>query len=240
MKLCLIPARGGSKRIPRKNLKSFFGKPIIEWSIKAALSCNQIDRVIISTDDAEIAQVARQAGAEVPFMRAAHLSDDHATTMDVIADTLDWADRAITEPVTAICCLYATAPFVTAEDLSGACGRLEDSGASCVFTATEYPYPIQRALRIVDGRVAMFEPDHLLTRSQDLEPAYHDAGQFYWLRPEAVRARLPIFGPQSAIYLLDRARVQDIDTMEDWHFAEQLFALAQGGTAIPDKGDFHG
>lgn len=240
MRLCLIPARGGSKRIPRKNIKPFFGKPIIKRSIEAALSCNQIDRVIVSTDDAEIAEVALQAGAEVPFKRAAHLSDDYATTLDVIADVLKWADREITEPVTAICCLYATAPFVTADDLSLAYDRLQESGASCVFAATEYPYPIQRALRIIDGRVAMFQPDHLEARSQDLEPAYHDAGQFYWLRPDAVRARMAIFGPQSALHLMDRSRVQDIDTIEDWHFAERLFALAQGAEADRDgRGNHH-
>ncbi|MBB4640082.1 N-acylneuraminate cytidylyltransferase [Rhizorhapis suberifaciens] len=220
-------------------MKPFFGKPIIERSIEAALSCDKIDRVIVSTDDAEIAEVAQNAGVEVPFVRAAHLSDDHATIMDVIADTLEWADREINEPLAAICCLYATAPFVRAEDLSGAYRRLKESGASCVFTATEYAYPIQRALRIVDGRVAMFQPNHLVTRSQDLEPAYHDAGQFYWLRPDAVRARIPIFGPQSAIYLLDRARVQDIDTIEDWNFAERLFALAQGERGGGERGGFH-
>lgn len=240
MRLCLIPARGGSKRIPRKNIKPFLGKPIIERSIEAALSCDQIDRVIVSTDDSEIAEVARRAGAEVPFMRAAHLSDDYATTLDVIADALEWADREITEPVTAICCLYATAPFVTAEDLSIAYDWLEESSASCVFAATEYPYPIQRALRIIDGRVAMFQPDHLVTRSQDLEPAYHDAGQFYWLRPAAVRTRVAIFGPQSTVHLMDRSRVQDIDTMEDWHFAERLFTLTQGEEADRDgRSDHH-
>lgn len=223
MRLCLIPARGGSKRIPRKNIKPFFGKPMIVWSIEAALACNEIDRVIVSTDDDEIAEVAKKAGADVPFRRSAELSNDYATTMDVIRDALTWADREIDEPVTELCCLYATAPFATAADLSAALETMLSAQASCAFSATEYAFPIQRAVKVENGRVAMFQPENANTRSQDLDPAFHDAGQFYWLTSDAIRANLPIFGPSSVLHLMDRMRVQDIDTPEDWVFAERLF-----------------
>ncbi|MFD2237993.1 pseudaminic acid cytidylyltransferase [Aureimonas populi] len=228
MRLGLIPARGGSKRIPRKNILPFHGKPMIVRSIEAALACGRIDTVIVSTDDEEIAALARSAGAQVPFMRAAELSGDHATTLAVIADALEKTE-AQGARVEALCCLYATAPFTTAADLEAAHGLLEESGASYVFAAAEFPYPIQRALRLVGGRAAMFHPEHAATRSQDLEPAFHDAGQFYWCRPEAVRAGRPMLGPDAVPYLMDRARVQDIDTPEDWAFAEKLFALGAGG-----------
>jgi pseudaminic acid cytidylyltransferase len=228
VRLGLIPARSGSKRIPRKNIRQFFGKPIIVHSIETALACERIDRVMVSTDDEEIASVARAAGAEVPFMRAPELSDDHATTIEVICDALERIE-ATGEAVDAVCCLYATAPFVTARDLLDAHQQLQSSGASYVFAATAYPYPIQRALRVVGGRAAMFHPEHVTTRSQDLAPAFHDAGQFYWCRPEAIRARRPLLGPDASMYLMDRMRVQDIDTLEDWDFAEKLFALLQAG-----------
>nr|WP_255617435.1 pseudaminic acid cytidylyltransferase [Aurantimonas sp. VKM B-3413] len=231
--MCLIPARGGSKRIPRKNIRSFAGRPIIAHSIAAALNCPVIDRVIVSTDDDEIAEVARAAGAEVPFRRPAALSDDHATTMDVVKHALEWAEsddeRGSAE---ALCCFYATAPFVTAGDLQAGFERLCESGADYVFSATDYAFPIQRALRLEGGRVAMFQPEHFNTRSQDLEPAYHDAGQFYWMRSAAIRAGKPIFGPDAALYLMERERVLDIDTEADWRFAERLFSLREAeGTA---------
>ena len=230
MRLGLIPARGGSKRIPRKNIRPFFGVPMISRSIAAALGSAAITDVIVSTDDAAIADVARAAGAQIPFMRSAELSDDHATTLAVIADALERME-AQGHQVEAICCLYATAPFVQAADLDGAFERLQSSGAAYVFAGAEFPYPIQRALRRDGDRVRMFHPEHTATRSQDLEPAYHDAGQFYWCRPEAIRARLPLLGPDSAMYLMDRARVQDIDTPADWAFAERLFALQSGDAA---------
>jgi N-acylneuraminate cytidylyltransferase len=219
----MIPARGGSKRIPRKNVKPFAGKPIIQYSIEAALACGSIDRVIVSTDDDEIADVAGSLGAEVPFRRPEKLSDDHATTLDVIRHALDWGEGE--GGIEAICCIYATAPFVTAADLDAAYGLLSASGAGCVFAATEYAFPIQRAFAIENQRVRMFQPEHLNTRSQDLERAYHDAGQFYWCRPEAVRSGQPIMGPGSLAYMMGRERVQDIDTPQDWTFAENLFRL---------------
>ena len=221
----MIPARGGSKRIPGKNIKPFLGKPIIGYSIEAAVQSASIDRVIVSTDDDGIAEVARDMGADVPFRRPTELSDDHATTIDVIAHALNWAEAQ--GKVQAMCCLYATAPFVTAGDLDQAHALFDGADVDYVFSATEYAFPIQRAFRLEKGRVAMFQPEHLLTRSQDLEPAYHDAGQFYWCSADAVRSKAPIYGPRSAAYLLARDRVQDIDTPADWSFAERLYQLAQ-------------
>lgn len=224
MRVALIPARGGSKRIPGKNIRPFHGRPIIAYSIDAALNCSAIDRVIVSTDDEEIASVARDLGAEVPFMRAPHLADDYATTLEVIADGLAQLEKR-GSPVTALCCLYATAPFVTGADLAASYELFCESDASYVFAGTVFPYPIQRALRKAGDRMAMFFPEYGTTRSQDLEDAYHDAGQFYWCRPAAVKAGSSLLGEESALYLMDRMRVQDIDTMEDWQFAEQLFRV---------------
>ena len=226
MRVALIPARGGSKRIPRKNIKEFCGKPIIGYSIEAAKTSNLFDHVIVSTDDAEIADVARDLGAEVPFIRPDNLSDDYATTMDVLAHAAEFY-HSQGRPLSALCCLYATAPFVTAEDLRKSAAIFDAEDVDFVFSATEFPFPIQRAiLKNEAGRVEMFHPEHAETRSQDLTPAYHDAGQFYWCSAEGIAQRKPIFSNVSAPYILPRKRVQDIDTPEDWDFAEALFKLA--------------
>lgn len=227
MRLAVIPARGGSKRIPRKNIKPFHGRPMIAWSIEAARGSGCFDRIIVSTDDAEIAEVAIAHGAEVPFMRPAELSDDHTGTIPVIAHAIEW-QRAHGEAPTEVCCIYATAPFVRAEDLARGYQVLTDTGCDYAFSVTSYAFPIQRAIRITAaGRVEMFHPEHFKTRSQDLEEAYHDAGQFYWGRSGAWLAGRPIFSPASAPIILPRHRVQDIDTAEDWERAEWLFkALA--------------
>lgn len=227
MKLAVIPARGGSKRIPRKNIKLFCGKPMIVWSIEAALQSGCFDQIVVSTDDAEIAEVARQHGAQVPFMRPASLSDDHTGTTAVIAHAIDWfaAQGQMPEQV---CCLYATAPFVTAADLQTGLQTLIDTGCDYAFSVTSYAFPIQRAIRITEAkRVEMFYPEHFNTRSQDLEEAYHDAGQFYWGRASAWQQGQIIFGPNSVPVLLPRHRVQDIDTPEDWLRAEWLFKAMQ-------------
>lgn len=233
MKLAIIPARGGSKRIPRKNIKPFCGKPMIAWSIEAARISGCFDRIIVSTDDDEIAEVARAYGAEVPFMRPADLSDDHTGTIPVIAHAIDWMSTNIA-PVEHACCLYATAPFVQAEDLRRGFNVLQQSGADYAFSVTSYAFPIQRAIRITaDQRVEMFNPEHFNTRSQDLEEAWHDAGQFYWGRAEAWLAGKPIFSHAAAPVVLPRHRVQDIDTPEDWERAEWLFKAmeSQAGQA---------
>lgn len=227
MKLAIIPARGGSKRIPRKNIKPFCGKPMIAWSIEAALESGCFDRIIVSTDDEEIAEVARQYGAEVPFMRPLELSDDHTGTIPVIRhaiETINSQGRAVEQA----CCLYATAPFIQAEDLRRGLEILQGSGGDYAFSVTSYAFPIQRAIRLTpEGRVEMFNPEHFNTRSQDLEEAYHDAGQFYWGRADAWLQGKMIFSPASLPVMLPRHRVQDIDTPEDWVRAEWLFKAMQ-------------
>ena len=177
MKLAVIPARGGSKRIPRKNIKSFGGKPMITWSIEAAQKTGIFDRIIVSTDDAEIASIARDYGVEVPFIRQATLSDDHTGTSPVIVNAIEWCLAQGFDPKE-VCCIYATAPFVQSEDIE--CGRqiLEQSGADFAFSVTSFAFPIQRAIKLrPDGRIDMIDPSQFQTRSQDLPEAYHDAGQ---------------------------------------------------------------
>lgn len=227
MRLAVIPARGGSKRIPRKNIKPFCGKPMIARSIEAALASGCFDRVIVSTDDAEIADVARQYGAQVPFMRPAELSDDYTGTVPVIRHAVDWF-IANDEAPEQVCCIYATAPFVSGEDIRRGLEALTSDNCDYAFSVTSYAFPIQRAIRITSlGRVEMFHPEHFNTRSQDLEEAYHDAGQFYWGRALAWQEGRVIFGPYSSPVLLPRHRVQDIDTPEDWERAEWLFKAMQ-------------
>lgn len=227
MKLAVIPARGGSKRIPRKNIKLFCGKPMIAWSIEAARHSACFDKIIVSTDDDEIATLASQYGAEVPFMRPTELSDDHTGTIPVIAHAIEWINQH-QGPVDLACCLYATAPFVRAEDLRRGMEQLQQTGADYAFAVTSFPFPIQRAIRITQQqRVEMFAPQHFNTRSQDLEEAFHDAGQFYWGKANAWLAGTPLFSPQATPVLLPRHRVQDIDTLEDWQRAEWLFKAMQ-------------
>ncbi len=223
MRLCIIPARGGSKRIPRKNIKTFGGRPMIEWSIRVALQSKCFDRVVVSTDDSEISQVAVACGAEVPFLRPVELSDDHTATIPVIAHAIDW-QNSNGEQVTEACCLYATAPFVKCEDLRVGLEKLLLGDAEYVFTLTSFPYPIQRALRVNSHQqVEMFQPEHFNTRSQDLTEAWHDAGQFYWGKANAWLSQTPILGTCSSAVQIPRWRVQDIDTPEDWKRAELMF-----------------
>jgi pseudaminic acid cytidylyltransferase len=225
MKIAVIPARGGSKRIPRKNIKLFCGKPMIAWSIEAARASELFDHIVVSTDDAEIAEVAKVHGAEVPFMRPVALSDDHTGTSPVVAHAIEWYREHghIPDPV---CCIYATAPFVTAADLQRGLQTLTDTGSDFAFSVTSYAFPIQRAIRLTsEGRVEMLQPENFNTRSQDLEEAFHDAGQFYWGRAEAWLSGKVIFGPYASAVRLPRHRVQDIDTAEDWKRAEYLFRV---------------
>lgn len=225
MKIALIPARGGSKRIPHKNIRPFAGKPIIAYSIEAALQAGCFDAVVVSTDDPAIAEVAQQYGAEVPFMRPADIANDYATTTDVIRHALLWFHQQ-QQPVDVLCCLYATAPFVRAEDLLTGYHLLAQDDTDYVFSATRYAFPIQRAIRLdAQQRVSMFQPEHLSTRSQDLPEAFHDAGQFYWGTADAFLNGKPIFSPAARAMILPRQRVQDIDTPEDWEYAELMFRL---------------
>jgi pseudaminic acid cytidylyltransferase len=225
VKIAVIPARGGSKRIHRKNIKLFGGQPMISWSIAAALKSSCFDRIIVSTDDPEIAEVAKAHGAEVPFVRPPELSDDHTGIVPVIAHAVAW-QNANGEDVSAACCILATAPFIRAADLQRGWQAMQESGAEYAFSVTSYAFPIQRAIRITPAqRVAMFQPEHFTTRSQDLEEAWHDAGQFYWGKAEAWLTGLPLFSEAATPIRLPRHRVQDIDTPEDWTRAELMFKL---------------
>lgn len=221
--VAIIPARGGSKRIPRKNIKLFGGKPMIAWSIEAAKASKCFDRIIVSTDDQEIASIAKEWGATVPFMRPAKLSDDFTGTLPVMRHAVEWLNENDV-PVEYACCLYATAPFVSADDLKQGLQVIKATDCSYVFSVTSYAFPIQRAIRMTEsGRVAMFNPELFQTRSQDLEEAWHDAGQFYWGAAKAWCEESPIFGENSVPVKLPRHKVQDIDTLEDWTRAEWLF-----------------
>ena len=231
MRVAIIPARGGSKRIPRKNIKDFFGRPMIAWSIEAAKVSGCFDRIIVSTDDQEIAAIARYWGAEVPFLRPADLSGDYTGTIPVIRHAVEWLNEHGTT-VDLACCIYATAPFISVRDLKTGMELLIESGKSYSFSVTSYPFPIQRAIRISNGCVDMFCPEHFQTRSQDLEEAWHDAGQFYWGTAEAWCNERIIFGEHAVPVKLPRHRVQDIDTPEDWIRAELLFRTMQSERII--------
>ena len=225
--VCVIPARGGSKRIPRKNIRPFRDRPMIAWSIAAAQASGCFKRILVSTDDDEIAILATSYGAEVPFLRPSWLADDHATTQAVMVHAVNWCEKQGL-PLEAVCCLYATAPFVQPSDLVEAIQLLKCSPSkSFVFPATSFPYPIQRAIRLDgDGRAEMFQPDYFNKRSQDLEEAYHDAGQFYFARPAAWTSAYNLFDDSRPL-ILPRWRVQDIDTIEDWKRAEVMHQLLE-------------
>lgn len=223
MNVAIIPARGGSKRIPRKNIRPFAGKPIIAYSIEAAKECGLFDRIIVSTDDMEIAEVARRYGAEVPFMRPKELADDHTGTNAVVKHAIQWLSAQKVD-LEYVCCIYATAPFVRAELLRKAFKMLVDSGKEFAFSITSYPFPILRSLRLThEGGVEPIWPENIPKRSQDLEEAYHDAGQFYWGRADAFLNDLSVFSNAAVPVILPRHLVQDIDTLEDWERAELMY-----------------
>ncbi|WP_097460549.1 pseudaminic acid cytidylyltransferase [Mangrovitalea sediminis] len=221
--VAIIPARGGSQRIPGKNIRAFNGLPMIAWSIRAALDSGCFDRVLVSTDSEEIAQVAREFGAETPFVRPVALSDAHTGTGSVMAHAVRWLQDAGIS-LQWVCCLYATAPFLQPEDLQAGLQALkEEPNRYYAFAVTSFAFPIQRALRrFPDGGTEPFFPEYVPCRSQDLEPAWHDAGQFYWARPEAYLESIPLFSEHAIALPLPRHRVLDIDTPEDWEHAELL------------------
>lgn len=221
MRVAIIPARGGSKRIPRKNIKPFAGLPIIAYSIKAALESNLFDRIIVTTDDEEIADVARSFGAEIPFIRPKELSDDHTATIPVIAHAVQTLQKQ--SVIHAACCIYATAPFIRSQDIVTAYNALITQNKHYAFPVTTFPFPIFRGVKRDDaGNIEMFWPQHFATRSQDLEEAYHDVGQFYWGTPDAWLEGKSIFSEAATTIVLPRHLVQDIDTPEDWHRAELM------------------
>lgn len=222
--LCIIPARGGSKRIPRKNIKSFMGKPIMAYSIEAALESSIFDEVMVSTDDEEFADVAKNYGASVPFLRSEATANDYATTVDVLLEVIEtYKQRGMVFDT--ICCLYSTAPFVTSERLKEAYTKLTDKVDAC-FTMVEYSYPIQRSLRINEtGLVEMKYPEHLKSRTQDLDKVYHDAGQFYFVKTKTLIEEKTVWCKHTAPLVLSELEVQDLDTLTDWQLAELKYEL---------------
>ena len=222
--LCIIPARGGSKRIPRKNIKPFMGKHIMAYSIEAALKSGLFDEVMVSTDDEEFAEVAKKYGASVPFLRSEATANDYATTVDVLLEVVEMYKQRCKEFDT-VCCLYSTAPFVSPERLSEAYGMLSDQIDGC-FTIVEYSYPIQRSLRINDsGLVEMKYPEYLKSRTQDLEKVYHDAGQFYFVKKDVLCKEKTVWCKNTAPLVLSELEVQDLDTLTDWQLAEMKYEL---------------
>lgn len=222
-KIALIPARGGSKRIPNKNIKSFCGKPIIAYPISIALESALFDEVIVSTDSTQIAEVAREYGAKVPFMRPKELSDDFTPTAPVAQHAID-ALNLHKEDL--LCVIYPTAPLLTQETLAlGLNALIENPHKFFAFCAVTYDYNPYRSFCITNDEIEMLFPQHYLARSQDLAQVYHDAGQFYWGRVEVWRANLPIFAPHSSAIIVPNSQVQDIDTLEDWTLAEMKYRI---------------
>ncbi|MDE6621591.1 MAG: pseudaminic acid cytidylyltransferase [Lachnospiraceae bacterium] len=222
--VAIITARGGSKRIPRKNIKPFLGKPILEYSIEAALQAGLFHEVMVSTDDEEIAQVAKRAGAKVPFFRSEKTSNDFATTADVIEEVLASYARNGMDFCTA-CCIYPTAPFVTASAIKAAMMLLEQEQADCVIPVVKFSFPPQRGVVVKDGRLTPKWPENMAKRSQDLEPLYHDCGQFYCLNVRRFQQQKAIWMENAVPYIQDERYVQDIDTPEDWALAEMKYKL---------------
>lgn len=222
--LAIITARGGSKRIPRKNIKEFCGKPIMAYSVEAAVKSGVFDTVMVSTDDEEIAEIGKAYGAEVPFFRSEATSNDYATTTDVLMEVLDeYEKRGIHYDMA--CCIYPTAPFVTADRLKEAMGTLGGSEADSLVPVVDFSYPPQRAMVINDGSLVFKHEEYLTTRSQDLEKQYHDAGQFYAFKTESFRANKNILKGNILPLILDDLEVQDIDTLVDWKLAELKYKL---------------
>ncbi|MGL5291543.1 MAG: pseudaminic acid cytidylyltransferase [Vibrionaceae bacterium] len=225
MKVAIIPARGGSKRIKNKNIKPFNGKPIIAYSIEAAQLCGCFDKIFVSTDDLAIAQIAKQYGAQVPFVRPAALADDFATTADVMQHALTWCNEQSWQ-VEAACCIYATAPFVTPHILQEGAALLAQGDCEYVFAAAQFSSSIWRSFTLDEQKRAnMFFPEHFTTRSQDLPSAFYDAAQFYWGTARAFLEKKPMFAPHAKALLLPPSHVQDIDTMDDWIFAQALYRV---------------
>jgi pseudaminic acid cytidylyltransferase len=227
MPIAIIPARGGSKRIPRKNLRPFCGQPMLAYAIQAAQASGCFEHIVVSTDDAEIAAAARQFGAEVPFMRDPLLADDHTGTTAVTVDAIKQLE-SLGFSTDAYCCIYATAPLLQAADLAAAFQKLQGQNADYVFSAAAYGFPIQRALKLDAAGFALpFQPESIVKRSQDLEPAYQDAGQFYWGTRDAWLNGKGVFSGTGIAHVLPRYRVVDIDTEEDWRMAELLYQALQ-------------
>lgn len=227
-RLAIIPARGGSKRIPRKNMKHFLGKPIIAYSIETALSSGLFDEVMVSTDDSEIAAIALEYGAKVPFFRSETNSNDFSTTYDVIEEVIV-SYRKQDQAFEYACCIYPTAPLVTSLSLTSGFDLLDSNHYDSVFPVMKFSYPIQRALKIdKHSKISLFEPDHMNSRSQDLETAYHDAGQFYWLNTKVLLEKRKLWTDNTGVIIINELEGQDIDTFDDWKLAELKYQLLNG------------
>lgn len=224
LRLAVIPARGGSKRIPRKNIKAFHGKPIMAYSIEAARNSGIFDEVMVSTDDKEIALIAERYGASVPFFRSAETSSDHAATVNVLLEVLE-NYRQMAREFSYICCIYPTAPFITREKLQKAFALLEKSGADALVPVVPFSYPPLRGLTIHDDRLRMMWPENEAVRSQDLELLYHDCGQFYFVRTDALLQERTLFCKETVPMLQSELDAQDIDNETDWVLAEQKYTL---------------
>lgn len=225
MKLCIIPARGGSKRIPRKNIKEFLGKPIIAYSIQCAIASGIFDKIIVSTDDEEIAKIALEYGAEVPFIRPKEIADDITGTIPVIRHAIRESEKIYGE-IDVVCCIYPTAPLLNAKFLlQGAEKLVQNLDLEFVFSAAEYEAPIFRSFQLVDDKVDMFWPENFEKRSQDLPKAFFDAGQFYFGRKQAFMSNEVLFAKYSSVVLLPRYLVQDVDNISDWQRLEVLYRL---------------
>lgn len=227
-KIAMITARGGSKRIPRKNIKEFCGKPILAYSIEAALESGVFDEVMVSTDDEEIAQVAQKYGAKVPFYRSRETSNDYATTNDVISEVLREYEK-LGEHFEVACCIYPTAPFVTADRLKEAVELLEDKNAESVMPVVRFSFPPQRSVVLEEGFLKFKWPEYMMSRSQDLEPFYHDVGQFYCLRVESFLRKDRLIMDKSVPLEISDLEAQDIDNEEDWKIAEMKYRLLKEG-----------
>ena len=222
--IAIIPARSGSKRIPKKNIKPFLDKPIIAYSIEAARNSNLFAEIMVSTDSEEIAQIAKQYGANVPFFRSPQTANDFATIADVVEEVLNNYIK-LGFQFDNVCCILATAPFTTPQHILEAYALMLEKNYDAVFPIVRFSYPIQRALKLVDGKVMMFHPENFAKRSQDLEPAYHDSGQFYWMRIPEFMKQKRFFAQNAGAIILRESEVQDIDTEEDWKIAEMKYKI---------------
>lgn len=228
-RLAIIPARGGSKRIPGKNTKLFLGKPIIAYSIEVAMNSGLFDEVMVSTDSEEIAEIAKEYGAKVPFTRSDNNSNDHATTFDVIAEVVQWyAGQG--QQFDEVCCIYATAPFISSDSLSQALDLMLNGNFDSVFPAIAFSAPVQRAFRrMEDGKMQMLQPKHVNSRSQDLEATFYDAGQFYWLKYDRLADQKTVWTDNTGLLVIKEDEGHDIDTETDWKMAELKYKLLGSG-----------
>lgn len=224
-RLAIIPARGGSKRIPRKNIKEFYGKPAIAYSIETAVASNLFDQVIVSTDDAEIASISKQYGASVPFLRSQKNSNDFAGTDEVLHEVIDQLELQ-GEIYDKVCCIYPVNPFIKVQSLKEGLDKMEKNQFDSVFSAVRYSYPIQRSFRLdAQEKMYLIQPEHFSSRSQDLEATYHDAAQFYWFKISSFRKFGRIWTDNTGIIEINEIEVQDIDTEMDWKLAEFKYAF---------------